>query len=76
MIKDKLFFFKELTLTTFYGDAICFEARSLKKNGDSRKKWGQAPFSGRQGLSLKCAKEEWRNLGLEEMYFRTFNRRI
>ena len=34
MIKDKLFFFKELTLTTFYGDAICFEAQGFKKNGD------------------------------------------
>jgi hypothetical protein len=44
LIREDDIFFKELTLTTFYGDAICFEAYGfnaysldvLKKNDGTR----------------------------------------
>jgi len=49
MIKDKLFFFKELTLTTFYGDAIC---RGLEFRGSQLtcvKEWWR-----HSGLEERC----------------------
>jgi len=46
MIKDKLFFFKKLTLTTFYGDAICrglglrgVQLRRAKEEWCGARKW-------------------------------------
>jgi hypothetical protein len=64
MIKDKLFFFKELTLTTFYGDAICFEACSvdvLKNSEGTRgsKRGALGPSTGENRASIKKVNYRW-----------------